>query len=225
MEVTGQLPRSAVDQLGDCIRDHGLAAKHALQARLTRGRALGLPRHVELAELQYAAEEEEVKELLLIGAELPVDARRSRTSYRCRPWLGPTHGGSVTLRSGHSLRFLISKLVPRRCRHTMRSSLVRVRVVADSHRSALRPRGRPRGSHARLIVRCSAREFPVAMAMGPLRPVSRECTGGVLPAQIARAAQSWATSQMACRVELARRRGIVHPSGSIDTSHFSRPQT
>ena len=41
--------------------------------------------------------------------------------------------------------------------------------MADSHRSALRPRGRPRGRHARLIVRCSTREFPVAM--GPLRPV------------------------------------------------------
>ena len=54
-------------------------------------------------------------------------------------------------------------------RHTTRSPLVRVRVMADSHRSALRPRGRPRGRHARLIVRCSTREFPVAM--GPLRPV------------------------------------------------------
>ena len=48
---------------------------------------------------------------------------------------------------------------------------------------------------------------------------------GVLPAQIARAARSWATSQMACRVEHARRRGIVNPSRSVDTSHFSRPQT
>ena len=41
--------------------------------------------------------------------------------------------------------------------------------MADSHRSALRPRGRPRGRHARLIVRCSTREFPVAMDQ--LRPV------------------------------------------------------
>ena len=50
-------------------------------------------------------------------------------------------------------------------------------------------------------------------------------TDEVLPAQVARAARSWATSQMACRVEHARRRGIVNPSGSIDTSHCSRPQT
>ena len=41
--------------------------------------------------------------------------------------------------------------------------------MGDFSRSALRPRGRPRGRHARLIVRCSTREFPVAM--GPLRPV------------------------------------------------------
>ena len=45
--------------------------------------------------------------------------------------------------------------------------------MADSHRSALRPRGRPCGRHARLIVRCSTREFPVAM--GPLRPVWAAC--------------------------------------------------
>ena len=42
--------------------------------------------------------------------------------------------------------------------------------MADPRRSALRPRGRPRGRHARLIVRCSTREFPVAMGP-PLRPV------------------------------------------------------
>ena len=48
-------------------------------------------------------------------------------------------------------------------------SLVRTRVMADCHRRTLRPRGRPRPTVSRLIVRCSAREFPVAM--GPLRPV------------------------------------------------------
>ena len=74
------------------------------------------------------------------------------------------------LPSGFSLRLLISKLAPRRARHTTRPPLVRVWVMADPHRSALRPRGRPRGRHARLIVRCSTREFPV-VAMGPLRPV------------------------------------------------------
>ena len=43
--------------------------------------------------------------------------------------------------------------LPRRCRHTARSPLVRVQVMADSRRSARRPQGRPRGRHARLIVR------------------------------------------------------------------------
>ena len=51
----------------------------------------------------------------------------------------------------------------RRCRHATRSPLVRVRVLADYHRSALRPRGRPRGRHARQIIRCFAREVPFVM--------------------------------------------------------------
>ena len=83
------------------------------------------------------------------------------------------------LPSGHSLRFLISKLEPRRggpdTRHTARSPLVRVRVMEDSHCSALRPRGRPRGRHARLIVRCFAREVP--FAMGSLKTVCAALLG------------------------------------------------
>ena len=79
------------------------------------------------------------------------------------------HGRLAPLPSGHSLRFSISKLAPRWSRHTTRSPLVRVRVMADSHRSALRSRGRPRGRHARLIVRYFAREVP--FVMGSLQTV------------------------------------------------------
>ena len=69
LKATGELPQAALDQLLERVGDNRLAAEDALQARLTRGRALGVPRHVELVELQGASKEE-VEELLLVESKL-----------------------------------------------------------------------------------------------------------------------------------------------------------